>query len=298
MRDHARNTFKAMLASLTALGAYFAAPNAARADWALAVAAGADHDDNVGNAHAEYDKVADYSAAARFTALQLVQLGEDWSLAAGGDLAAQTYDHLVGLRNGSLDLLLSLKKKWGLGAFAPWARAGISLGRTDYNDGYRDATIYGASLDLGKRIDARWNVWGSYAFEHRSAAPAGPKFPGVSNDAFSGNGNTFTANVEYSVSERFSVSAGSLFRHGDVVSTTSPGGIYASSKAVAEDPTFGPNFYAYRLNGSTLSVRLGLDFSITMHSLIGCGFQRSETHAQGGNNYASSKPEVIWNYLF
>jgi hypothetical protein len=299
MRGHARKPFKAQLASLIAFGAVCAAPNAARADWTLAAAASAEHDDNVGNAQADQDKVADFSVTARLTVLQLVQLGEDYSLAAGGDLAAQIYDRLNGLRNGSLDLLLSLKKKWGLGAFAPWVRAGVSLGRTDYQDGYRDATIYSASLDVGNRIDERWNVWGRYAFERRDAAPVGPAYPGISNDVFSGDGHTFTANVEYSVTERFSVSAGALLRHGDVVSTSTPAfNIYANSKAIAEDPTFGPNAYAYRLNGTTYSIRVGADFSPTAHSLIGCGFQRSETHAQGGNNYANSMPEITWNYRF
>jgi hypothetical protein len=298
MRGHASNRFKA-LALLTVFGAVCTAPNAARADWTLAAAASVAHDDNVGNAQADPEKIADFNAAARLTVLQMVQLGGDWSLAAGGDLAAQLYDRLDGLRNGSLDLLASLKKKWGLGAFAPWARAGISLGRTDYQDGYRDATIYGAALDFGKRIDRRWNVWGRFAFERRAAAPAGPKFPGISNDAFSGDGRTFTANAEYSVSERVLVSAGSLVRHGDVVFTTTPGGaLYANSKAIAEDPTFGPEAYAYRLNGTTYAFRLGADYSLTMHSLVGCGFQRSETHAQGGNNYVNSMPEITWNYRF
>jgi hypothetical protein len=288
---------KATLASLTVFGAVCAAPNAARADWTLAAAASAERNDNVGDA--QNNKVADFSAAARLTVLQSIPIGEDYSLAAGGDLAAQIYDHLSGLRNGSLDLELSLKKKWGLGAFAPWARAGISVGRTVYQDGYRDATIYNASVNVGKRIDDRWNLWGSYGFERRDAAPAGIKYPGVSNDAFSQDGHSVTANVEYLASERVSLSAGSLLRRGDVVSTTTAGGyLYASATAIADDPTFGPYAYAYRLDGTTYSVRLGADFSITAHSLIGCAFERSETHARGGNDYSNSMPEITWSYRF
>jgi hypothetical protein len=299
MCGHATYLRRATLASLTVFGAVCAAPIAARADWTLAAAASVSHDDNVGSAQPDTDKVADTSATARFTVVQLMPIGEDYSLAAGGDLGAQIYDHLSGLRNGSLDLVLSLKKKWGLGAFAPWARAGISVGRTVYQDGYRDATIYNASVDIGKRIDERWNLWGSYALERRAAAPAGVKYPGISNDAFSQDGGTVTANVEYTVNERVFVSAGALWRHGDVVSTTMAGGnLYASAKAIADDPTFGPYWYAYRLDGTTYGIRLGADYSLTAHSLIGCGFQRSETHAQGGNNYASSMPEITWNYRF
>jgi hypothetical protein len=32
--------------------------------------------------------------------------------------------------------------------------------------------------------------------------------------------------------------------------------------------------------------------------LIGCGFQRLETHAQGGNNYSDSLSELTWIYRF
>ncbi len=67
---------------------------------------------------------------------------------------------------------LSLKKKWGLGALAFWSRAGISVGRADYDDGYRDATLYCASLEVGKRLDERWNLWAKFSFDRRRAAPA------------------------------------------------------------------------------------------------------------------------------
>ncbi len=92
---------------------------------------------------------------------------------------------------------------------------------------------------------------------------------------------------------------GSLLRHGDVISTTQPGAnIFANSKAVAPDPTFGPGAYAYRLDGTTFGARLGLEYVLTTHNLIGFGFQRLETHAQGGNDYANSMPELTWNYQF
>ena len=109
-----------------------------------------------------------------------------------------------------------------------------------------------------------------------------------------------SANAEYSLSERFSISLGSLLRHGDVVSTTQTAEyyFYAISKAVAPDPTFGPGAYAYRINGTTYGARLGAAYSLTAHSLIGCGFQRLETHAQGGNNYTDSMPQLTWNYRF
>jgi hypothetical protein len=303
MRCSSPRTFcEAIRASLPALLIFCAASHTARSDWTVATTGALSHDDNVSNARNPNDKVSDSSASATVSLLQMIPLGESYSLAAGGELSGQIYDTLTGLRNGSIDGLLSLKKKWGLGAFAPWARAGISLGRSDYQDGYRNATLYAGSLELGKRIDERWNLWAKYAYERRAAAPRDVEYLGVSSDAFSQRGRSFAANAEYALSERFSINLGSLLRHGDIVSTTqtAAAGYYLllDSKAVAPDPTFGPGAYAYRLNGTTYGARLGAEYSLTAHSLIGCGFQRFETHAQGGNNYTDSMPELTWNYRF
>jgi hypothetical protein len=285
------------LAPLTVLVIFCAAPVTALADWTLGAAASVSHDDNVGNAQNYDDKVSDYAATANISLFQLIPLG-DFSLSVGGDLAGEAYDRLTGLNNASIDASVSLKKKWGLGAFAPWARAQLSLGRADYQDVYRDATIARASLELGKRLDERLNLTVKYFFERRAATAGEELLPGLSSDVFSQNGHNFLANAEYALSERISLNLGTLLRHGDVVSTTlSPGyGIYESSSAVADDPTFGPNAYAYKLTGTTYGVRLGAEFSVTVHSSIGLGFQRLETHAQGGNNYSNSMPEVTWNY--
>jgi hypothetical protein len=281
---------------------FCAVSHTARSDWTVATAGALSHADNVSNARNPHDKVSDSSVSATVSLLQLIPIGDSYSLAAGGALSGQIYDTLTGLRNGSIDGLLSLRKKWGLGAFALWTRAGVSVGRSNYEDGYRDATIYTASLELGKRVDERWNLWAKYAYERRAATPGDAEYLGVSSDAFSQRGRSFAANAEYTVSERFSINLGSLLRHGDVVSTTqtAAAGYYLllSSKAVAPDPTFGPGAYAYRLNGTTYGARLGAEYSLTAHSLIGCGFQRFETHAQGGNNYTESMSELTWNYRF
>jgi len=296
-----RTFYKATRVSLPALLVFCAAPHTARSDWVVATAAALSHDDNVGDARGHADLVSDFSTSGAVSILRLIPVGESYSLVAGGDLSGQLYDSLTGLRNASIDGLLSLRKKWGLGAFAPWAKAGISVGRSDYEDGYRDATIYRASLELGKRVDERWNLALKYAFERRAATPGPWEIYGVSSDAFSQTGRSFTADAQYSLTDRISFGFGSLLRHGDVVSTTRAAEYHyplSDFKAVAPDPTFGPGAYTYRLEGTTYGVRLGADYSLSNHSLIGCGFQRLETHARGGNNYTNSVPQLTWNYQF
>ena len=123
--------------------------------------------------------------------------------------------------------------------------------------------------------------------------------PALSGDAFSQDSHTLAANLEYSLSANFILTLRVSGRHGDVVSSTEPNSkIYYSAKALAEDPAFGPEDYAYRLVGTTYGYRAAINYSPTAHSLLGFGFAHFETHADGDNRYMKSIPEINWNYQF
>jgi hypothetical protein len=276
-----------------------AAPHAVRADWTPAIEAGVRHDSNVGNAQPAVDIVPDTVVHARVSIFQLFPLSDGYSMTVGGDLGGESFHRLDGLNNASLQAVFALKKKWGLGAFTPWARIGASAGHVDYRDGYRNAWVYRATLASGRRIDERWNLWVDYGYERRAAKAQEELVPGLSGDAFSQNSHTLAANLEYALNAEVSLNLRLLGRHGDVVSTTQPSSnIYYASRALAEDPAFGDEEYAYRLVGTTYGFRLGLGYSPTPHSLLGCGFERLDTHAEGGNRYGKSMPEITWNYVF
>jgi hypothetical protein len=274
-------------------------PLAAFADWTLAASSTIRHDDNVGNAEGEYNQVGDFSLAAKLSLFDLLQFGEGYSMALGGDVGGDFYDKLIGLRSGSLDAVVSLKKKWGLGAFAPWVRATLSPGRANFDDGYRDATIYRAIVAFGKRLDVHWNLWGEYLFDRRLATPIAVPGAALSTDVFSTHGRSMRGNLEYAMSGHTTLTASALLRHGDVVSTLYPS-VYAyfNSRAAVADPTFGPDEVAYRLFGTTYAIRLAVDYSLTPHSVLSAGFERSETHTNGGNDYTKSMPELTWKYRF
>jgi hypothetical protein len=287
------------LGAFAALALLGAMPYTAHGDWTLGGEAGFRHDDNVGNAQTSPDIVEDSVISARLPIFQLFPLDQGYSLTIAGDLSGESFHRFTGLNNASVDAALALKKKWGLGAFAPWARIGVSGARTDYRDSYRNAWIYRATLASGQRIDERWNLWTEYAFERRAANAQAEEVPGLSGDAFSQNSHNVAVNLEYSLSERIFFALGLLGRHGDVESTTRAGAkIYHASRALAEDPAFGPEAYAYRLTGTTYGFRVGINYAPTPHSLLGCGFERLDTHADGGNNYTKSVPEITWDYRF
>jgi hypothetical protein len=276
-----------------------AVPDTARSDWTPGVDARVRHDDNVGNAAYPGDFIDDTIIGGHVSLYQVVACGDGYSVSAGADLDGETFHRLDGLTNASLGGGLSLRKKWGLGAFTPWIRAGASFTRSDYRDDYRNASIYRATLAAGRRIDQQWNLWADYSFERRAAATQEQQEPGISGDAYTQQSHRISGNVEYALNEVLTLDAGLSVRHGDIVTTTlSEYRVYDAARAIAEDPAFGPDAYAYRLVGTTYSFRVGLDYSPTPHTLIQCGFQRFDTRAGGGNGYTKSVPEISWSYRY
>jgi hypothetical protein len=276
-----------------------AAPETARSDWTMGADAQVRHDSNVGNAENPADIIGDSILGGHLSLYQVMALGEGYTLSAGGDLSGETFHRLDGLTNASLGGGLALKKKWGLGALAPWIRAGASIARSDYRDDYRNASIYRATLAAGRRIDERWNLWADYAFERRAAATQEQEESGISGDAYSQKSHRLAVNVEYALNEVLTLGADFSVRHGDIVTTTlSEYRIYDAARAIAEDPVFGPEAYAYKLVGTTLGFRVGINYSPTPHTLIECGFQRFDTRADGGNGYTKSMPEISWSYRY
>lgn len=273
-------------------------PGFARSDWTLGSDAQLRHDNNVGNA-GNYDTVGDTIVAARLSIFQLFPIGENYSVSVGGELDGESYDQLKGLNNASLGGAVALKRKWGLGAYAPWVRIGISLARTEYNDDYRNATVYRTTLSGGQRVDERWNLWAEYAYERRAASSQSEVAPGISGDAYSQTSQKLTGSAEYALNERVFLLLGFVLRYGDVVSTTESGlTVFSAPRAIAADPAFGPEDYAYKLIGATFGFRVGINYSPTPHNLLGFGFERLDTHADGGNSYTKSIPELSWNYRF
>lgn len=284
-----------------ALGALMGActlPAVARADWAVSAGAQARYDDNVSNAQNYADKLSDEIVGATLSAYRVLPLGDSYLLTAGGELSGEWFDHLSGLRNASVDGVVAVKRKWGLGALAPWVRASFAVGRSEFDASYRDVTTYRTALAAGKRLDERWNLWLEYSFEHRAAADGETVEPGTSANAFTQNGHRLAASLEYSLSAKIYLDLGIFARRGDVVSTVqSDGWIYAGARAIEDDPALGDDAYAYRVLGNSYGIQPGVSYALTEHSLLSCAYLRARTYAQGAD-YVRSVTELAWSYRF
>jgi hypothetical protein len=303
LAGHALDRGRAAAATLGAFSAFIvlgAMPYAARSDWILSADAGVRRDNNVGNAQLSSDIVADTLVDAHLSLLRLLPMDDGYSVTVGGEVGGESYSRLTGLDDAAFGGVIALKKKWGLGALAPWARAVASIAHSSYDESYRNSWDYRVALASGRRFGERLNLWAEYAYENRVASPQMEEEPGISGDAYSQVSHNFGINLEYSLLESTYLVVGVLARQGDVVSTTLQpnGAVYVASSALADDPAFGPNAYAYKLTGTTYGFSVGLSFSATAHSLLGCDFERLETHAYGGNDYSKSIAEITWNYRY
>lgn len=263
------------------------------------------HDGNINNAQSSSDIAGVAALSADVSATGFFPLENGNSVSITGEAKGEAYNHYTGLNNVSLGAALGFRKKWALGPYAPWTGLSLSSAHLNYANNIRNGWRHQAAIRGGKRIFERWDVRAEYMVERRTANTLPPDQPGISGDVFSQTSRALTLNAAYIWSDSMFFTFGSLLRHGDVVASTRestniyvPNPIVYASKAIAMDPVFGPNFYAYRLNGTTRGLNIDMNFAVASSSLLRVSVSRQVTHTEGDNNYSKSVQMVSWNYNF
>lgn len=257
------------------------------------------HDSNVNNAQMENDKAAVSILDATISATGHFPFENGNSLSITAESKGEAFDRYNGLNNVSLGAVMAYRKKWALGAYAPWTGLSLSSAHLNFTNNIRNGWRNRIALRGGKRIDERLDVRAEYMVERRSANSLAPDQPGISGDVFSLNSRTIALNAAYTLNESTFLACGALLRRGDVVASTSETTkIISASKAIAVDPVFGPHFYAYRMDGTTYGLNVDLNFEMTLHSLLSASISRQVTHTTGDNNYAKTVQMISWNYNF
>lgn len=273
----------------------------ASAEWDGNTDVGIRHDSNINNAQLASDIAGVSALSAGVSATGFFPLENGNSMSITGETRGEAYNRYTGLNNVSLGAALGFRKKWGLGAYSPWTGVSLSSAHLNYANNIRNGWRHQAAIRGGKRVFERWNVRAEYMFERRTANTLAqdPDYPGISGDVFSQTSRALTLNAEYTWSDSLFLTFGSLLRHGDVVASTSETTkMINASKAIAMDPAFGPNFYAYRMEGTTRGLNVDINFAVTSSSLLRASVSRQMTHTEGNNNYAKSVQMVSWNYNF
>jgi hypothetical protein len=271
----------------------------ASAEWDGNTDVGIRHDSNINNAQLANDIAGVTALSADVSATGFFPLENGNSLSITGESRGEAFNHYTGLNNISLGAALAFRKKWALGAYAPWTGLSLSSTHLNFANNIRNGWRNQIAIRGGKRIFERWDVRAEYMVERRTANTLPQDQPGISGDVFSQTSRAMTLNAEYTWSDSLFLTFGSLLRRGDVVaSTRETTKIISSSQAIAMDPVFGPNFYAYRMNGSTYGLNVDMNFAVTSSSMLRASISRQLTHTEGDNNYAKSVQMISWNYNF
>jgi hypothetical protein len=271
----------------------------AHAERITEIAAGAEYNSNVNNGQFAGDIKDDAAAWASVSAGQAIEVREGNSLIATGDLMSRVFNRFEGLNNLSLGVTVADRMKLGLGATAPWIRTYGSAARLQFQNDIRDGWLYGLGLGAGKRVGERWDLQVEYRFDKRTGENTTAVVPGLSGAVFDQTGHGVLLNGRYSYDDSTLISLGYAWRRGDVVSTTPRNfTVFRASTAIAADPVFGDEGYAYKLKATTHTMSLGASKEINRHSSMNAGFLRQVTYATGGNAYYNSVPSVTYLYSY
>lgn len=284
-----------------ALGIIFflGASPVALAEWVGNTDAGISYNSNINNAQVHNDIASDSTLSAGISETGFFPLENGNSLSITGETRGEAFNHYTGLNNVSLGAELACRKKWALGAYAPWTGLSLSSTHLEFANNTRNGWRNQIAIRAGKRIFEQWDVRAEYMVERRTAANVTSNPSGISGDVFSQSSQTMTLNAEYTWSDSLFLTFGSLLRHGDVVASTRKNRqIFLASKAIAADPVFGPDFYAYRMAGTTYGLNVDMNIAITPSSLLRASMVRQMTYAEGDNDYAKNVAMLSWNYNF
>lgn len=151
-------------AALLPVAAFFIATGAAQADWFTDSRFTAVYESNINRAVAEKDHKSDVALEPSVSFGHYAQLADSTGLSVSADLKYSGFARFSGLDQLESSLAFSVKYKWGLGSFAPWAKVYGSGAHVDYREDFRDEDLVQAELLTGKRISERFFAEIGYAY--------------------------------------------------------------------------------------------------------------------------------------
>jgi hypothetical protein len=287
--------------ALLALGAVLAErPGEARAEGIFSAEGAVLYDSNLPRALSDADIVGDTALKLAVSGGFQYALGDRDTAGLTADLLASQFRRFYGMNSVALGGTASWGRKFGLGAFVPWTKVSASFAGEQYSESIRNGLRSNVMLRAGQRLSERLELSGSGSFERYRADDVVNVVPGLSGDAFSLLGRSVFARADYALNERWAAFASVAFRRGDVTASTRLNPvIFAYSNAVTPDPVFGPDYFAYRLSGTTTwDFIAGASLAISDYSSVNLAVTRALTYASGGVEYQSTRinASIILSY--
>jgi hypothetical protein len=158
----------------------------------------------------------------------------------------------------------------------------------NYRSAIRDSDSLEARAELGRRFNEAFDASVGAVFDRRYARNDLPVVPGISGRVFDMRGKSAFVRAGYALTEQLQAGANFAVRRGDVVSTTRQHReIFLESDAIAADPAFGDDFFAYRLRGTstTQTAAVTLSWALSDRSSLNFRYADERTSAYEGLDY-------------
>lgn len=256
---------RSLLALLLSLGA-----TALPAAWSPTLTLTTQHDNNVSRsiraAH------ADEAASARIALTQRRVLNRDWQGSLTFDASAVVWHTWDRLDQQEAGLSAGLRRKFGLGPYAP---------RLDFtaHGGHRFARVSARAADFASlrlAYGQRWSpalAWHAAFDLERHAA---------NRRVFSGTTQTWSATIDWDVTPDWRLSASGRLREGDQVSWYRHDWPEYNGPGAWTDGIFGPNWSPYRSDARTRGLLLGLSRVLGERTSAALSFDWSRSTSAGG----------------
>ena len=271
----------------------------ARAEWFYDVRAGGLYDDNLTRAQQAADVRGDGAATLAASA--------GWFHAASGadgvslslEANSEAYGRFHGLNLISIGAGAGYRHKFGLGYAAPWASVALLAAHDDYRGDIRDSNRLEARFEAGRRLTEDFDASFGVISDRRFASNDSPVVPGISGKVFDLRGQSLFARAAYDITERLQLGGRVSVRRGDVESTTRQNlAIFLASDAIAADPTFGSDFYAYRLRGTTKTAHVSLSWALSDRSSLNFSYAVARTNAYDDLDYRSRIGTILLAFRY
>jgi hypothetical protein len=294
-----RDAARARAAASVLLSMLLCAAGQARAEWFYDVRPGGLYDDNLTRAQQAADVRGDGAATLAAAAgwFHAPSGGDGITLALEAN--SEAYARFHGLNLISIGGSAAYRHKFGLGRDVPWASISISAAHDDYRSDIRDGNRLEARLEVGSRLTDNFDASFGVATDRRFASNDRPVVPGISGKVFDLRGLSAFARAAYDITDRLQVGGRAAVRRGDVESTTRQNlDIFLASDAIAADPAFGSDFYAYRLRGTTATANATLSWALSERSSLNLSYAVARTTSYDDLNYLSRIGTILLAFRY
>lgn len=257
-------------------------------------------DDNITRAQLDQDIKSDAALVVSAAGGMGYQLTDNSSLSLTPSLSASAYQNYPGLNNLNAGLDLTYRWKFGLGPYVPVLHLSGGATRLQYQNSMRNGWLYTSEIGIAKRLSDRAGFRIAYQAEQRKSDTVDARLlPFMPADVFDLSSRNLSFSGDYSFHPDYVLSAAYTVRNGNIVSTTLRNmPVFLSSSAIAVDPVFGPERFAYKLQARTRGLNLGVSRVIGRQTSFTFGYEHHVSHAEGGINYKSNLVRATYLYQF